>query len=287
MITQELQDGGLSIFLPSMPLEETLATIPACFSSVLESRTYMDLLVHHWLLLEFKVADDTAASAPMTELHLDFVRGFERWTNAFTNLLEAAQRHNLFSETDRGEAQLLQIRTLHYAIILGHNNKCRGCIEDEMLWDDFIAEYRQMVSLAETFLEQSSHRTTPIFSLEHGIVSPMYFAALQCREPTVRRRALDILQHYPRREGFWDSVRSAQIAERCISLEENDEEDFNLGVEPVENTSNPATVAVPLRRRIVGVRPEFRWEDQVSTLHYSRLGKGAASAWEREEILPC
>lgn len=59
----------------------------------------------------------------------------------------------------------------------------------------------------------------PQFSVEYGIIGPLYLAGLNCRGPGVRRQVLELLST-PRREGMWDSQVIAFILERIIAQEE-------------------------------------------------------------------
>lgn len=60
----------------------------------------------------------------------------------------------------------------------------------------------------------------PNFTLAHGIITPLYMVCTRCRDPSIRRRALRILQTCNRKEGIWDSTQSALVAERVIQIEE-------------------------------------------------------------------
>ena len=53
-----------------------------------------------------------------------------------------------------------------------------------------------------------------------GVVPPLYFVALKCREPVVRRRAISLIKKAPERESIWKSLPTARIAERVLQLEE-------------------------------------------------------------------
>lgn len=44
--------------------------------------------------------------------------------------------------------------------------------------------------------------------------------ARACRDPVCRRRAIRLLREFPIREGLWDSVVAARIAEHVMWLEE-------------------------------------------------------------------
>ena len=60
----------------------------------------------------------------------------------------------------------------------------------------------------------------PTFTMSQGCVLPLYFIASRCREPGIRHRALSLLYTCNRREGLWDSLLAAQIADKIITVEE-------------------------------------------------------------------
>ena len=60
----------------------------------------------------------------------------------------------------------------------------------------------------------------PTFSLSLGLVTPLYMMTTRCRDPSIRRRALHLLQTCNRKEGIWDSRLSARVAQRVVEIEE-------------------------------------------------------------------
>jgi hypothetical protein len=60
----------------------------------------------------------------------------------------------------------------------------------------------------------------PSFSMRFGVVPHLYWAAARCRNPRIRRRAVQLLLACKRREGLWDSKICGRIAERVIAIEE-------------------------------------------------------------------
>jgi hypothetical protein len=49
----------------------------------------------------------------------------------------------------------------------------------------------------------------------------LYFAAIKCRNPSLRRKAIDMLKKVmPRRERLWDGRVLAGIAQRIVEIEE-------------------------------------------------------------------
>lgn len=95
----------------------------------------------------------------------------------------------------------------------------------ESVYDEYKPQFEKIVSLSKSLLaagdtEGFSFGKTN-FWIDMGIIGPVYLAATRCRDPSVRREAVQILR-LPRREGAWDSAATALVAERIIALEEAD-----------------------------------------------------------------
>lgn len=93
-----------------------------------------------------------------------------------------------------------------------------------MAWDRFTARYEHIVELASLIVEPSPDGNTqmqrPEFSQDMNTVGPLYALAHRCRDPVIRRKAVAILYAAPRQEGVWDSILTARVAEKVISIEE-------------------------------------------------------------------
>lgn len=57
-------------------------------------------------------------------------------------------------------------------------------------------------------------------SLDNEVVTPLYEVATLCRDPIIRRKAMDLLRSGPRQEGVFDSYLCAMTAEQIIEIEE-------------------------------------------------------------------
>ncbi|KAL1966405.1 hypothetical protein VTN77DRAFT_4547 [Rasamsonia byssochlamydoides] len=60
------------------------------------------------------------------------------------------------------------------------------------------------------------------FIVDMGIIPPLYYTAIKCRVPSIRRQAIDVLTGALHRETMWDGEVVAAIAKRVIALEEGD-----------------------------------------------------------------
>lgn len=95
----------------------------------------------------------------------------------------------------------------------------------ETAHDLHIQAYTAAVSLAEQLpalasAHTQSSRYINTFTADVELVGPIHWVAINCREPSVRRRAIAVLRGLHRREGLWDSRMAAAIAERVVAIEE-------------------------------------------------------------------
>ena len=54
-----------------------------------------------------------------------------------------------------------------------------------------------------------------------GCIPPLYFTATKCRDPVIRRWALNIIRRAPKRDSIWSKIPTTAILERIIAFEEN------------------------------------------------------------------
>jgi hypothetical protein len=60
------------------------------------------------------------------------------------------------------------------------------------------------------------------FTVEAGYIPPVYYTALKCRVPRIRRQAVRTLRAAPHREGVWNGPLLADVLEEVITIEEGD-----------------------------------------------------------------
>ncbi|PQK11916.1 hypothetical protein BB8028_0003g05360 [Beauveria bassiana] len=66
----------------------------------------------------------------------------------------------------------------------------------------------------------AGRRLKPSFSADLGIIPPLFVVATKCRDPWLRRQAIQLLKSSARREGMWDSELTSNIATWVMQLEE-------------------------------------------------------------------
>jgi hypothetical protein len=239
--------------------------MPACFATLSEAR---DTLNYHWHDYIYFAAK---FPKPMTAEDADLAKQqgakysilFMQWSFAFDAFV--AMRGNTLSENERKGVMVLEIeKRIAYTSLSMPDN----AVDDQTLWDDFLPIFEQIVSLAESIsgIDLSAkevYQSKPSFSLDFGIVGPLYDVAARCRDPVIRRRAIAVLRATARQEGIWDGALVAHVADRVVEIEES-----GLGL--VTNCKD-----VPDWARISEVIPVFDKEARSGLLSYRRLSSPA------------
>jgi hypothetical protein len=198
-----------------------------------------------------------------SELYMDILR---QWTNAFDAFL--IQRVDSLTDQERHTVRILRMHQLLNNISLDVSRRCLLVDEREMVWDNYCDEFKDALMLAESILTTlgdnyreddtcSLVRPKPSFSLDFVSVGPLYDIARRSRDPAIRRKAIDMLRTFRRREGMWDSGLALLVAERIVAIEE-------------DGADTQSCEDVPSWRRIFNVHPFFDMEDRKIYLHYER-----------------
>jgi hypothetical protein len=53
-----------------------------------------------------------------------------------------------------------------------------------------------------------------------GLIMTLYYVATRCRDSLIRRDAIAILREFPCKNGIWDSLQAAKVAEWIVNIEE-------------------------------------------------------------------
>ncbi|KAF2484808.1 hypothetical protein BDY17DRAFT_323635 [Neohortaea acidophila] len=147
----------------------------------------------------------------------------DRWPTVSQSLAQSRLQEQLLvwrlrlektvsSGGDDRAAKLLQIQGIASFIYLG------ACFQPlEMRYDAYRSDFVALIAAAESVLSES----LPTFTLDVGIILPLYLTAYKCRDPQLRRKAIDLLQSFRGREGMWDSFIHSRIARRIVEIEES------------------------------------------------------------------
>lgn len=99
---------------------------------------------------------------------------------------------------------------------------------------DLAAHFTRTLDLATTLMSQGSS-SSPVFTTSSGPLQALWLVA--SRAPShclqLRRRSVNLMSSYPRREGFWDGLVAGRLAEELLRLEqENTQKELGLSIAP-------------------------------------------------------
>lgn len=231
--------------------------VPTSFTSVSEARNYF---IFSWYKCSYSVsairqlegeAFLSAYSAWQQESRLVL----EQFSNALRNFVNS--RGDNLTEDERKGADVLRIQECSAFLVLHRDPTKR---DDLNFSDDFTFIFQKIVALAAGILSQKGDRSVrpPTFSMDLGIIGPLYMVASQCRDPGIRRKAIALLRSASIQEGVWNSFLTAKVAEKVVEIEE-------AGLANVRGCSD-----VPEWCRIFDVHPTFDPVHRRSVVRYSR-----------------
>ncbi|CCC05893.1 unnamed protein product [Sordaria macrospora k-hell] len=144
---------------------------------------------------------------------------------------------------------------------------------NETAFDDHISFFSAIIPRAAAFIETLSSPTTrenqtikartvtaagtaasptdarrfsAMFTFETHVIAPLFFVAIKCRHPEVRRAALDLLRRNPARcENVWRADIMASIADYTIKLEERHLHPSDSDYAPSHQASPPDATGSP------------------------------------------
>jgi hypothetical protein len=122
---------------------------------------------------------------------------------------------------------------------------------------DAAAHFTRLLDLATQLLPHSSS-LSPVFTTSSGPLQALWLIA--SRAPSqclaLRRRAVELMLSYPRREGFWDGLVAGQIAQEVLRLEqESAQREMGMSLMPIHD------VVVPAELRIIVVALVYDEQD--------------------------
>ncbi|CZT47184.1 uncharacterized protein RSE6_07718 [Rhynchosporium secalis] len=150
----------------------------------------------------------------------------------------------------------------------------------QMIFDDYTPHFTSILTQTLALLKKAGNpmpkpqkeTIAGEFIADVGMLPFMWFTALKCRVPWLRRQTIALLTNTPIREGMWDSFIMARVAQKIIMLEEDGFYDnFSEGIEPQPFDS---PVANNDRLKHIPVLPESSRFYDVDLQMYNPKGSG-------------
>ncbi|KAJ5768725.1 hypothetical protein N7520_003284 [Penicillium odoratum] len=203
-------------------------TPPVYAPTAIEGSPHEDLCDSRQQLFEasdicIRFIHDTIPKAAMFQIDVDDLAEqlklqtrLDAWRDQLAELLERMQ-----AAGNPAKQHALNMLLVHYKVIYIWIRVCTTA--GETATDSYYTDFEELVHYAEQIAKPGVGMATPQpLSFDMQILGPLYFTALKCRYPALRRHALQILQFAPRREGLWNAHYAYVTAKRIIELEERD-----------------------------------------------------------------
>ncbi|OLN97378.1 hypothetical protein CCHL11_01150 [Colletotrichum chlorophyti] len=195
--------------LDDTPLEEFESINQAHRAIVQYTRDVLALL---WLTRKHQGDDEYWSQDKPCRQHKILMERGDYLTGLFQRFM--AKPHAPASGTEEHHSICLDM--LHYrcARLLCHTLQQKpGRMQHS---PDILARYADLVSIASllhqglTTKQRQTKTLSRSFTLDIGIVPPLYFIIVTCQDPVIQEKAFGILRDYPQRENLWDgnSVRN-------------------------------------------------------------------------------
>ncbi|PMD29888.1 hypothetical protein L207DRAFT_503376 [Hyaloscypha variabilis F] len=244
--------------------------IPPAFSTVSQAR---NCLLFHWHKLSFNIWDRSSKQFPeiLIAWQKTSIAILDRWSTAFDAFL--SNRGDKMTDNERkGAAVLTIIRELGSTSVMLVRTK----VDDQRNWDIFSPIFEKIVCLAEDVvkLDFKSNGGRPTFCIDLAIVSPLFEVSIRCRDPVIRRRAINLLRTCGRTEGVWNAFLTSKVAQKVLDIEET-------GLTVVKTCED-----IPDWARISNINVAFHPVGRKATLTYSRSeSKDGVTRGTVEEVI--
>jgi hypothetical protein len=299
----------------SSPMSVIPDSMPARFGSLLEARIAWDTLEERALRFAetlFQYSNNSGRTgvlpASLKRFGGSFKDQIQNWADAFDHLLETRTAPGVTSQEKAG------IAVLKMSQIMGQILFLMMFSDNEMQFDSFQQHFQAIINLALEVVgdeerrasakrcpnpascthrhdqapdmfgghEYSAFHIKPSFSADLGIVPPLFVVATKCRNPSIRRQAIQLLKSSARREGMWDSQLTARIGMWIAHIEEEGDL-ITPERSPDKPFARPTTAAAPM------VTPSGNRTTNGTALGFNEnepLGPGGNARWDtrRESV---
>lgn len=224
------------------------------FSSVREAHTYVEeTLFHNTLAFLQETSLNPHPTAEQLKVAVARHRKLCQALSSSENALDVMAKGLLDAGDTQAQDGIVILRIYHLLLAVRLRIDIFRPEERESAFDDLEAHLEEMLRHCEVLVQRQQEQEVstgqPSCSSGLGYVMPLHMVAARCRNPRLRRRAVQLLLNCPRREGIWDAQLAGRIVSQTIEMEEQ-----AMGLSP-DGGDN-----VPADRRIREVKLDFQGE---------------------------
>lgn len=221
---------------PAVAGLRTEVVVPARLYSISQAKDVLDTLTGRLYSLTRTTIEDyryrkdmnipTEAVAQVAQVKDEL----DTWNKRFEKYLERPT-----SRFSRQEQLAINILIINHRISVIEAATCTH--PEQAILDRFDIEFDEIVTLAATIVRPGStvRYHTLAFSLDMGVIHPLYWTTVKCREPWIRQRAMALLRSITFQEGVWNAAAQASIAGVAIAREQQcSPKESSAGQRPLE-----------------------------------------------------
>ena len=186
------------------------------FASVTEARVRL----HGICFAIYRFLRDTEEMTPavISATKTKYGSYLKSWKDTFDSFV--VRSTGTMSPRDRNRSDVLRIHFEIFTIRL-----MTGTSTWERGFDRFNDAFDHINKLIEGLIDPfhygiPSQDVLPLLSLDMGVIAPLYFTAIKCRDHNIRQKAIDLLELWPCRENVWDQRALAKLARKAMEIEE-------------------------------------------------------------------
>ncbi|CEL10799.1 hypothetical protein ASPCAL13910 [Aspergillus calidoustus] len=314
-----LESTIVPLFIRLGTVALTISSVPACdlfdlidlhgeysFTSLEAARDALIPLAYRVLMLQNDAGSnpwlgiETNITPELLATQITLRERLKQWHHAYTELAEtistkpASPNSNSQPSSNSNTSITALLLTYHTTL----NMIVATCLtQNKSVYDAHIPGFRTIVEQASRALDASasSDASQPVFTFELGVGLPLFWTALECREPSLRRRALALLRRAPPMQGFYKCAPGIALAGKIMQLEEGfakqisldkqrqlkERDSHHLPTPPYDYSSedaDPEALVIPEEARIRHYSV-FRPRDQPFL-----LGPHDISKWDRDQL---
>ncbi|KAK3321795.1 hypothetical protein B0H66DRAFT_552685 [Apodospora peruviana] len=235
---------------------------------------------------------ETAGNVPLSMLleQQDLVAHFQRWWDRANTSLDLTNIKTVIPKNPEHRMRVALLR-LHYHASWTMLQCCLHA--EETAYDRYLESFRDIVRCARAAVLEDGGSYHPLstkpaaappgsgsFSTDMGVVFPLYWTALRCRDGRLRREALALLRIYGAREGVWVPEIQTRVAARVIELEEGLDAGSLLPVLP--GTMVQGEVVAPPSSTPLRMEDVYEFRRCHSVIHFTdRVGRKVRMVYQR------
>ncbi|UPK95553.1 hypothetical protein LCI18_006488 [Fusarium solani-melongenae] len=208
--------------------DSTIQAPPPLFGSMSQARQHLDGLFNaiHSLTVQCP-RDRIIQEAPIELLDTQsrILTGLRLWQRAYK-----VSRLNLTSQLNVRDALSYPLLAVYHTMAVVMASTCLA-LPDESIFDSFEESFVSVVLACENLLKEAIATIVAdkaegyclggfSFTADIGLIPPLYYTALKCRVPSLRRRAIEMLATATHKESIWNGAVAARIAREVVTIEE-------------------------------------------------------------------